>query len=106
MLDVIAARRRSVERLLTPTAFLAFLAVSGGRFEHNSPSSQAFGIDREERFLDRVTTSVAEARRALGIGHTKLYELINSRDLDTIRVGRRRLVTVASIERFVTKRIV
>jgi excisionase family DNA binding protein len=53
----------------------------------------------------RLTTSVAEARVSLGIGNTKLYELINAGQLDTIRVGRRRLVTVASIERFVTTRI-
>jgi excisionase family DNA binding protein len=54
----------------------------------------------------RITTSVADARLSLGIGNTKLYELINSGDLDTIRVGRRRLITVASIERFVTTRII
>ena len=55
--------------------------------------------------MDRVTTSVAEACRALGIGNTKMYELINAGDLDTIRVGRRRLVTTASINRFIADRI-
>jgi excisionase family DNA binding protein len=57
-----------------------------------------------ERTMNRLTTSVAEARKSLGIGHTKLYELINSGDLKTIRIGRRRLIIVDSIERLVADR--
>jgi len=52
-----------------------------------------------EARMERITTSVADARKALGIGNTKIYELINSGQLDTIRIGRRRLIKIASIER-------
>lgn len=49
--------------------------------------------------MDRITVAVAEAREALGLGTTKLYQLINAGQLETVKVGRRRLVTVASIKR-------
>jgi excisionase family DNA binding protein len=35
----------------------------------------------------------------LGIGKTKLGELIASGELDTVRIGSRRLVKIASIKR-------
>lgn len=51
--------------------------------------------------MDRIAVSVDEARRAIGIGKTKLYELINDGSLKTFTVGRRRLVTTASINALV-----
>lgn len=51
--------------------------------------------------MDRIAVSVDEARRAIGIGKTKLYELINDGSLKTFTVGRRRLVTTASIKALV-----
>jgi hypothetical protein len=36
-----------------------------------------------------------------GIGRTKTYELINEGILETVTIGSRRLVTIASIERLV-----
>lgn len=55
--------------------------------------------------MQPVTITIASARQALGIGNTKIYELINAGDLKTIRVGRRRLVTTASINKFVADRM-
>jgi len=49
--------------------------------------------------MEPITVTVAAARQALGIGTTKLYELIGQGKLDTITIGRRRLVKVASIRR-------
>ncbi|HZU63185.1 MAG TPA: helix-turn-helix domain-containing protein [Novosphingobium sp.] len=43
------------------------------------------------------TFSIAEAARALSLGRTKIYELIDEGRLDTIKIGRRRLIKVASI---------
>lgn len=42
-------------------------------------------------------TSIPKAADALGIGRSKAYELIGEHKLETVRIGRRRLVTVASI---------
>lgn len=49
--------------------------------------------------MDALTISVADARDALGLGTTKLYQLINEGQLDTVKIGRRRLVKVASLRR-------
>ena len=42
--------------------------------------------------------SIASTCAQLGIGRTKVYELINRGDLETAKVNRRRLVTHRSIE--------
>ena len=51
--------------------------------------------------MERVAVSVDDARQAIGIGKTKLYELINDGTLKTLKVGRRTLVTTASIHALV-----
>jgi excisionase family DNA binding protein len=48
-------------------------------------------------FAQRLTCTIAEACKATGLGRTKLYELIGGGYLDTITIGRRRLVRVTSL---------
>jgi hypothetical protein len=48
-------------------------------------------------FAQRLTCTIPEACRATGLGRTKLYELIGGGYLDTITIGRRRLVRVSSL---------
>jgi excisionase family DNA binding protein len=48
-------------------------------------------------FVQRPTCTVAEACDAIGLGRTKLYELIAGGEVDTITIGRRRLVRVGSL---------
>jgi excisionase family DNA binding protein len=55
--------------------------------------------------LEPQLVSVRETRRLLGIGNTKAYELIGSGELRSIRVGRARRVTLASIKDFVERRL-
>ena len=45
------------------------------------------------------TTSITEAAKALGLGRTSIYALINEGRLETIKIGRRRLIKVESIHR-------
>lgn len=47
-----------------------------------------------------ISLSINTAAGAIGIGRTKLYELINGGKLDAIKIVRRTLITTASIERF------
>ena len=51
----------------------------------------------------RVLLAVEAAAQRLGIGRTMTYELIRSGVLESVRVGRRRLVPVAAIEGCVAK---
>jgi hypothetical protein len=48
-----------------------------------------------------ITVTVRGMRDLLGVGNTKAYELINDGMVETIAIGRRRLVLVASIEKLV-----
>lgn len=43
--------------------------------------------------------SVADAARMIGLGLTKTYDLINNGQLQSLKIGRRRLVRVESIRR-------
>lgn len=49
---------------------------------------------------DRLTYSVDEAARLVGLGRTSMYALINSGDLAVVRVGRRILIPRASLAAF------
>lgn len=49
--------------------------------------------------MEPLLISITEAAKALSLGRTSVYELIRTGELDTRKMGRRRLVTVASIKR-------
>lgn len=51
--------------------------------------------------MEPVTVTVEGAKRATGLGTTKLYELISEGRLKTVKIGRRTLVTVDSIKALV-----
>lgn len=50
------------------------------------------------------TTSINEAANALSLGRTSIYVLINEGRLETIKIGRRRLIKVDSIQRLLEPR--
>jgi len=51
-------------------------------------------------FMQRPTCTIKEACKAVGIGRTKFYELIKGGELKITPVGRRRLVQVPSLLKF------
>jgi excisionase family DNA binding protein len=51
-------------------------------------------------FMQRPTCTIKEACKAAGMGRTKFYELIKGGELKITPVGRRRLVQVPSLLRF------
>jgi len=48
---------------------------------------------------DRLTVSVAEARRRLGISRGLMYEAIRRGEIPSIRIGRRILIPVAPLDK-------
>lgn len=50
---------------------------------------------------DRLTYSVAETARVLGISRSYCYELVQEGALPYVQLGRRRLVPRAALERYV-----
>ena len=51
--------------------------------------------------MNPVSVSINDAARTIGIGRTKVYELINDGSLATIKIGRRTLVKAGSIRQLV-----
>jgi hypothetical protein len=49
-------------------------------------------------YIQPLTVTVAMARRISGLGNTTVWKLIKERKLEPVRVGRRTLVTVRSLE--------
>jgi excisionase family DNA binding protein len=51
--------------------------------------------------MEPLTVTIAGARQALGIGTTKIYELIGDGRLQTVKLGRRTLIRTESIRALV-----
>ena len=51
----------------------------------------------------RLAVSPAEAARILGLGRTKLYELMAANEITSIKIGTRRLIRVSAIEAFLDR---
>ena len=62
-----------------------------------SPVLQVTPSSKEPALLLKVE----DAARLLGVGRTTFFELISQGRIQTVRVGRRRLVVRAGLERFV-----
>lgn len=58
-----------------------------------------------ESFSKPLAVSPRAACKLLSIGLTRLYEIMNAGELDSFHVGRSRRVTVASIDRFIQRRL-
>lgn len=51
--------------------------------------------------MEILSTTINEATKVLGIGRTKIYELIKSGELETVKIGRRRLIKAASMRKLI-----
>lgn len=52
----------------------------------------------------RLTVRIADATKMLGIGRSKLYELIGAGEVETIKLGTATLIIVESIHALVERR--
>ena len=50
-------------------------------------------------FMEALLISITDAAKALSLGRTSIYELIRSGQLQTRKMGRRRLITATSLRR-------
>lgn len=47
--------------------------------------------------METITVTIADMKRATGLGTTTIYSLINEGKLETVKIGRRTLVKTKSI---------
>lgn len=78
---------------------------SGGGVRGRLPALSLWGpantVHSAIPFAQRLTCTIAEACEAIGLGRTKLFELIGEGCIDTTTNGRRRLVVVRSLRALV-----
>ena len=55
--------------------------------------------------IEPVTLTVPAAMRVSGLGRTKLYEMILNKEIESVRVGTRRLIVFASLKARLTRKI-
>jgi hypothetical protein len=58
-----------------------------------------------EEHVEPVLTSIRGARIMTGLGNTTIWALIRARELQTVKFGRRTMVTVASIHAMIERRM-
>ena len=55
--------------------------------------------------MDKLLYTVPEAAAQLGIGRSKLYELLNSGALPTVRIGRAVRIPASALEAWVARQV-
>lgn len=53
--------------------------------------------------MEKLTLSIPEAAKLLGIGNNKMYDLARSEGFPTITLGSRRLISKKGLERWLEK---
>lgn len=53
--------------------------------------------------VEPICVKVNEAARMIGVGRTKLYELIATGDVEVVKLGRSTRVTVASLRELIAR---
>ena len=52
---------------------------------------------------DRITATIPEFRRISGIGRSRIYELLDAGDLESVHLGTRRLILIDSYSRLLAR---
>ena len=55
--------------------------------------------------VEPICVRINDAARIIGVGRTKLYELISSGELETVKIGKATRVTTASLRDLVRRQV-
>ncbi|WP_298333142.1 helix-turn-helix domain-containing protein [uncultured Erythrobacter sp.] len=53
--------------------------------------------------VEPICIRINDAARMIGVGRTKLYDLISSGELETVKIGRATRITTASLHKLVER---
>jgi excisionase family DNA binding protein len=51
--------------------------------------------------LEPLAVDIREACRLTGLGRSKLYELLTADEIPSVKIGKRRVIPVASLRKFI-----
>lgn len=75
---------------------------NGAKGEGGNPKASRRNDKDKAKEAKPIWVPVTVAEKVIGLGHTKVYELINNGSLESVKVGRRRLISYASLLRLGT----
>lgn len=56
--------------------------------------------------VEPICVRINDAARMIGVGRTKLYELISCGELETVKIGKATRITTASLHELIKQRMV
>ena len=56
-----------------------------------------------QQTVEPICVRINDAARMIGVGRTKLYQLISSGELETIKIGKATRITTASLHKLVER---
>jgi hypothetical protein len=60
-------------------------------------------MDMNPDTADRITATIPEFRRLSGIGRSRIYELLDTGELESVYLGARRLILIDSYRQLLTR---
>jgi excisionase family DNA binding protein len=60
-------------------------------------------MDRSEEYMEKLLPSPEGAAQALGVGRSRVYDLMRTRQLLSVRIGKSRRVPVAAVHAYVER---
>jgi excisionase family DNA binding protein len=82
--------------LFKPLQFFCAPVNWGRKNEKNNTMEQNMTKDTDMRLM-----SIPEACKRLGIGHWSVYRQINRNALKSVKIGKRRLISVRALNQFI-----
>jgi excisionase family DNA binding protein len=58
---------------------------------------------RSEEYMEKLLLSPEEAAEALGVGRSRVYDLMRTRQLLSVRIGKSRRIPVAAVHAYVER---
>jgi len=90
-------------RTLQPTPFRYSRPKANGNPKHDQARTSVDGLKSDDRAGVPVVLTVPEACAVLKISKWTLYQLIRSRQLETIKIGARRCVPATAIQTLIDR---
>jgi excisionase family DNA binding protein len=76
---------------------------AGGEVTGRNIAIEAPSNDRRVASAERLMLTVAQSAELLGLGRTTTYELVMRGTIESVHVGRRRLIPRRALDRFIER---
>ena len=86
----------------SPSAAMTSRTFGAGSIPSSPHDPEAAEVTADDRAFAPLAVSPRKAARYLDVGHDAIYQLLNEGRLRSVKLGRRRLIPITELERFLT----